>query len=129
MTMRRLIAMLALLTLQGALAGCTVGPDYVRPPAPTTAAFKELEGWKPATPREAASGSPWWSIYDDPVLDGLEQQVAVSNQTLRAAEAAFRQASAIVAEARAGYFPTASATAGAQHRATTIRGEDLSPSA
>lgn len=36
-----------------------------------------------------------------------------SNQTLKASEAAFRQASAIVAEGRAGFFPTASATASA----------------
>jgi NodT family efflux transporter outer membrane factor (OMF) lipoprotein len=109
MTMRRTALLLA-----AALAGCTVGPDYVRPPAPAPAAFKELDGWKPANPRNAASGSAWWSIYNDPVLDGLEQQVAVSNQTLKADEAAFRQATAIVAEARAGYFPTATIGASAQ---------------
>jgi NodT family efflux transporter outer membrane factor (OMF) lipoprotein len=122
MTMRRVLATLALL----ALVGCTVGPDYVRPPAPTSAAFKELDGWKPATPRTAASGSPWWSIYDDAVLDGLEQQVAVSNQTLQADEAAFRQASAIVAEARAGYFPTVSATGSAQRSGTSLRSNGFS---
>jgi len=96
-----------------ALAACTVGPDYQRPEAAKPPAYKELDGWKPATPREAASGSPWWSIYDDPVLDGLERQVEISNQTLKASEAAFREASAIVAEARAGYFPTVSATGSA----------------
>src|SRR5690348_3309326 len=88
------------------LAACAVGPDYVRPPAPVPAAYKELQGWKPAEPREAASGSPWWSIYDDPVLDGLERQIDVSNQNLKAAEAAYRQSHALVAEARASFFPT-----------------------
>lgn len=101
------------------LAGCTVGPDYVRPPAPESTAYKEIAGWKPATPREAASGASWWSIYDDPVLDGLEAQIDVSNQTLKADEAAFRQASAIVAEARAGFFPTVSTTGAAQRASIT----------
>ncbi len=102
----------------GALAGCTVGPDYGRPLAPAPAAFKEIDGWKPATPGAPQSGEPWWSIYSDPLLASLEQQVEVSNETLKADEAAFRQASAIVAEARAGYFPTVSAAASAQRSAT-----------
>lgn len=88
------------------LAACTVGPDYKKPPAPVPIAFKELAGWKPATPKQAASGQPWWSVYDDPVLDGLEKQIDISNQTLKADEAAYREAQAIVGEAQAGLFPT-----------------------
>ncbi|HXQ53991.1 MAG TPA: efflux transporter outer membrane subunit [Stellaceae bacterium] len=113
------------LLLAAVLAGCTVGPDYQRPTAPAPAAFKELDGWKPAAPREAASGGAWWSIYDDPVLEGLEQQVEISNQTLKASEAAFRQATALVAEAQAGFFPTATVGASAQRTGvptTTARG-------
>jgi NodT family efflux transporter outer membrane factor (OMF) lipoprotein len=89
-----------------ALAACTVGPDYGRPDAPVPATFKEIDGWKPATPREAASGEPWWSIYNDPVLDGLERQIDISNQTVKASEAAYHLSQALVAEARAGFFPT-----------------------
>src|SRR5579875_864443 len=89
-----------------ALAACTVGPDYKRPSAPIAPAYKEIDGWKPATPRNAASGQPWWSIYNDAVLDGLEQQIDISNQTLKANEAAYREAQAIVEEAEAGFFPT-----------------------
>lgn len=88
------------------VSACAVGPDYVRPAAPVPVAYKELEGWKRAEPRVAASGAPWWSIYSDPVLDGLLRQVDVNNQNLRAAEAAYRQAEALVRETRAGYFPT-----------------------
>ena len=40
------------------------------------------------------------------MLDGLERRIDVSNQNLNAAAAALRQAEEIVAEARAGYFPT-----------------------
>ncbi|HUZ74447.1 MAG TPA: efflux transporter outer membrane subunit [Stellaceae bacterium] len=94
-----------------ALGACTIGPSYRRPAAATPPAYKELDGWKPAQPGEAGSASAWWSVYHDPVLDSLERQVAISNQTLKASAAAFREASAIVAEARAGYFPTVSAAA------------------
>jgi NodT family efflux transporter outer membrane factor (OMF) lipoprotein len=105
-----------------ALAACTVGPDYERPPAPTSAAFKELDGWKPATPREAASDENWWSIYQDPVLNDLESQIDVSNQTLKASEAAYREATAVVDEARAQAYPTAAIAAGAQRSAVTGSG-------
>ncbi|HUB96950.1 MAG TPA: efflux transporter outer membrane subunit [Stellaceae bacterium] len=97
-----------------ALVACTVGPDYVKPPAPTPVAFKELDGWKPATPREAASDQDWWAIYHDPVLDNLESQIDISNQTLKASEAAYREATALVDEARSQAFPTAAAAASAQ---------------
>ena len=108
-----------------ALAGCTVGPDYGRPPAPTTPSFKEIDGWKPATPGVPQSGAPWWSIYDDPLLSSLESQVIVSNETLKADEAAFRQASAIVDEARAAYYPTVAIGASAARSATSLQGVSL----
>jgi NodT family efflux transporter outer membrane factor (OMF) lipoprotein len=95
------------------LIGCTVGPDYRRPPAAVPVAYKEA-GWRAARPADAIDRGAWWSVYRDPVLDQLERQVAVSNQNLKAAEAAFRQAEAIVTQARAGYFPTSTINAQAQ---------------
>ncbi len=93
------------------LAGCMVGPDYHRPDAPMSVTYKELKGWQPARPQDAIDRGAWWSIYRDPVLDGLERQVNVSNQTLKESEAAYRNAQALVDEARAGVFPTLGATA------------------
>lgn len=86
-------------------AGCAVGPNYHRPSAPVPQRFKEAEGWKPAEPREAASGADWWSVYDDATLDSLEKQVDISNQNLKASEAAWREAMALVTQARAGLLP------------------------
>ncbi len=94
-----------------AIAGCAVGPNYHRPPAADPQRFKEAEGWKPAEPREAASGSDWWSIYGDATLDELEKQIDISNQTLKASEAAWRQATALASQARAGLFPTVGVSA------------------
>ncbi len=103
--MRR--AWLSVLALLPLLSACEVGPDYERPAAATPAAFKEVpEGWKVAQPADAISRGTWWEIYSDPILDDLERQVEVSNQNLKAFEAAFRQASGIIREARSQYFPT-----------------------
>jgi len=103
---RALATLTAAALLTAVVAGCAVGPNYHRPSAPVPAHFKEAEGWKPAEPREAASGSDWWSVYDDATLDSLETQIDVSNQTLKASEAAWREAVALVSQARAGFLPT-----------------------
>jgi NodT family efflux transporter outer membrane factor (OMF) lipoprotein len=106
--------MVAPAVLAAALAACTVGPDYQKPAATAPAGYKEIAGWKPAEPQPAASGTAWWSIYSDPVLDGLVAQIDVSNQTLKASEAAFRQASALVREAQAGFYPNVTASGSGQ---------------
>jgi NodT family efflux transporter outer membrane factor (OMF) lipoprotein len=102
------------------VTACAVGPNYDRPPAPVPSHFKEADGWKPAEPREAASGTNWWSVYDDALLDTLEQQVDVSNQTLKASEAAWREAVAVAQAAGAQFYPTTAVSANAQRsRGTT----------
>ncbi|HYM27733.1 MAG TPA: efflux transporter outer membrane subunit [Steroidobacteraceae bacterium] len=111
-TLRRARAPLGV-TLLALTAGCAVGPNYHRPAAPTPERFKEAQGWKPAEPREAASGSDWWSVYGDATLDELEKQIDVSNQTLKAAEANWRQAVALVSQTRAGLLPTVGVSASA----------------
>ena len=101
------------LLLSTALAACAVGPNYKRPTVVTTPAFKEAEGWTPARPADGVAKGDWWSVFNDPVLDGLEKKVEVSNQNLAAAEAAYRQARALVAEDRAALFPTVDLTGSA----------------
>jgi len=87
-------------------AACSVGPDYVRPAVEAPAGYKEMRDWKIAQPKDEAIREPWWEMFNDPDLNTLEEQVAISNQNVAAAEAQFRQAEAIVRVARAGYFPT-----------------------
>jgi NodT family efflux transporter outer membrane factor (OMF) lipoprotein len=93
------------------LSSCAVGPNYHRPSAPVPARFKEADGWKPAEPSQPASGTDWWSIYQDPVLDGLERQIDISNQTLKQSEAAWREAVAAAKAAGAALYPTVDLTA------------------
>jgi NodT family efflux transporter outer membrane factor (OMF) lipoprotein len=107
----------ALVSVGALLAsGCTVGPNYHKPDAPTAPAFKESAvvpppnlpdgGWKQVSPNDSALRPNWWEIYQDPQLDKLEQQVFVSNQTLKASYEQYMQARAAVQVYRSQYFPT-----------------------
>ena len=95
------------------LAGCAVGPDYVRPQIEAPAQYKELQGWRQAEPRDALPRGSWWTMFGDRELDALMARVELSNQTLRAAEARFRQSRALADQARAALFPALSANASA----------------
>jgi len=96
--------LIAIAALQ--LTGCVVGPKYHAPTAPAPPAYKEAGDWKPAQPNDQNLGGSWWTIFQDPQLNALEDQVNVSNQNLKAAEAQFRQARAALRYYRADYFPT-----------------------
>lgn len=100
--------------LAGLLAACAVGPDYKRPAAEIPASYKEAApGWKVAEPADQQDRGDWWTIYQDPQLNALEDKLNVANQTVAQFAAAYRQARALVGEARAAYFPTIGASAGA----------------
>jgi len=101
------------------LAGCALGPDHVRPDAPTPAAYKEAprDGgatWLPAAPADTLDRGDWWRLFDDPELSRLAAEVDAANQTVAGALASYRQAQAIVREARASYFPVVSLSASAR---------------
>jgi NodT family efflux transporter outer membrane factor (OMF) lipoprotein len=103
----RRLGALVLLTV----SGCgLVGPDYQRPPpaTPTPMAFKEASDsyFRPAIPRDAIDRGKWWGMYDDPALDQLAAQVDVSNQNLKVAEAAYRQAVALIRQSQSPLYPT-----------------------
>jgi len=88
------------------LAGCTVGPNYKRPAAEVPPAYKEVGDWKTAQPNDQNLPGNWWEIFNDEQLNALEAQVNVSNQNLKAAEAQYTQARALLRYQRADLFPT-----------------------
>jgi len=98
------------------LASCTGGPKYGKPSVPMTPAYKEpppdsfKEGgaWKGAQPRDQMLRGNWWEMFGDPQLNALEEQLTISNQDLKAAEARFREARALIRFNRASEFPTIS---------------------
>ena len=95
------------------VSGCMVGPDYVRPGTTVPAAYRELPPNKPAEPRDTAPRGNWWEVFNDPDLNVLEAQVASANQTLKQAEANYRQAHAAIRVAQSGLFPGVTAAASA----------------
>ena len=44
-------------------SSCTVGPQYRKPDVDVPAAYKELEGWKVAEPKDAVPKGKWWEIF------------------------------------------------------------------
>jgi NodT family efflux transporter outer membrane factor (OMF) lipoprotein len=108
-----------LLACTSVLSGCLVGPNYHRPPVPVAPQYKELAGWSVAVPAGDAPKGDWWTAFNDPLLDRLEPDVAVSNQTVRQDYANYQQALAEVQVARAALFPTLgiSGSATRQHSA------------
>lgn len=109
------------------LSACAVGPNYHRPQVTPAAAFKELGDWKPSEPSDALSRGPWWEIFHDDVLNQLEAQVEVSNENVKAAAAAYEQALALLRQARAGYWPTVSATASRMRTVTGTTNSGAGP--
>ncbi len=109
---RSLIAAASLLML----AACNLAPAYHIPTlpggAPPPAAFKSAPGWLPAQPADAVAKGAWWELFNDAPLSALEEKVAVTNQNVAAARAAYLQARALVAQDRAALFPTVSASGG-----------------
>ena len=111
-----------LIALALTLAGCApVGPDFLQPAAIVSPQYREIKGWKVATPRAAEPKGQWWRVFRDAELDRLENAVAVSNQTVKADEASYREALALINEARAGIFPSINGAASAMHSSPETR--------
>ncbi|WP_111893071.1 efflux transporter outer membrane subunit [Acinetobacter sp. MB5] len=92
-------------------SGCTVGPNYKKPEISMPVTYKEAaQGWKVAQPQDQQSRGAWWEIYQDPILNNLQQQVVVSNQNVAQYVAKYEQAAALVSQAKAERAPTVSAT-------------------
>lgn len=109
---------LFVITVLALLSACAVGPDYQRPSAASSAAFKEAPqgeaGWFPAAPADTLERGPWWELFGDAELNRLVAQVEVSNQNVAAAVAAYAQARALVAQQRASLLPSVSLDASAK---------------
>jgi NodT family efflux transporter outer membrane factor (OMF) lipoprotein len=92
-----------------------VGPKYVKPSVPTAPAYKEAAApdaykesgtWQMAQPADATQRGEWWKVFGDAQLNALEPQVAANNQDLKAADARFREARALIRFNHASLYPT-----------------------
>lgn len=119
------------------LSGCMVGPKYVKPDVPTAPAykesppesFKESGAWKPAQPGDQTLRGKWWEVFGDSQLNALEEQVALSDQDLKVAEARFRQARSAIRFNRSAEFPTISTAPGISNERLSVNRPYFSRSA
>jgi len=109
-------ATMVTLAMVGMLGGCAmIGPDYVRPPAPTADRWIEDEeaAW---IQRTEADLSQWWTVFGDSVLDSLVETAYRQNPTLRTAGARVLEALARRGIAIGTLFPQQQGGFGAYQR-------------
>lgn len=104
---------LALAACLALVAGCAVGPNFKRPEVTAPVAFKENAGWKVAVPDDGAKRGPWWEVFNDPVLNELENRVETANETIRQAVANYEEARQIARSDRTSFLPTVAVTGSA----------------
>ena len=108
------------------LAGCSVGPNYVRPHTAGSAAAPFIGAENAAVTRKAAIDQ-WWKLYDDPVLNRVVADAIAANTDIRVAAARIDHARAMLRDARSNRLPTAGINASAQRErlsgAQTLPGE------
>ena len=108
---------LALTSLGCTLAGCVVGPNFVKPKPNTpaqwsaTARANGTEGAAHVT-AERAQTVAWWSSFNDPTLTALVQQSAAQNLDVKEAVLRIEEAQAQTAVVAGGLWPSVSANAG-----------------
>lgn len=94
------------------LSACAVGPDYQRPELAVPQQFNAVDGWTQANPSDALERGAWWELYADPQLNALVAKLNSNNQSVAQAEAQFRQAQALVRNARGAFLPSADLSVG-----------------
>lgn len=80
-----------------ALAGCTAGPDFVRPDTPEPADWTQWRGGDASLNGRVDTQAPspeWWRLLSDPVLDELQRRALLASPDLRSAALHFAQARA-----------------------------------
>ena len=110
------LAPLSLLCI--ALAGCTVGPDFVRPDVAANADYSRKQLTITAQADVDAGGAAqqliagmdipgqWWTLFRSPALNALVAEAMHANPNVSAAQAALRQANELVYADQASLFPS-----------------------
>ena len=106
------------------LAGCiSLGPDFEAPE------WDGPEAWSGDTTSTAVlpDGAPWWSVFNDPVLDALEAELLAQNPSLAAAVARLDASAAALGMARAGLAPSVGLSGSAAYSRQPGEKTDFNP--
>ncbi|WP_432379887.1 efflux transporter outer membrane subunit [Duganella sp. P38] len=111
-------------TLALALAACAQAPVQQPPAVPLADSFRDIPaGWAAADATAPALPADWWTMYQDPQLNTLQQQLIANSPDLGSALARYKQAQAATGVARAAQSPTLAASLNGQRD----RQSDLRP--
>lgn len=103
--MKRLICVVVLGFL---IAGCKLGPDYVRPPV------KSPEAWREKSKTDSTLANlPWWELFKDETLQGLIKTALAENKNAGIALERIEEARAQLGIAKADYYPEVRGTGAA----------------
>jgi NodT family efflux transporter outer membrane factor (OMF) lipoprotein len=94
------------------LLGCTdFAPKYHAPIVAVPVSYKESGPWQKADPKDSLPRGPWWKIYNDALLNQLEDQLNAANPDIAAAVAHYDSSRAYAAEVNSILFPTVASNA------------------
>jgi len=98
--------------LVGLTTGCAIGPNFVRPGAPTVSGYETERVDLPAPGGDDAAqrlvagiARDWWTLLQSPELNDTITQAIAGSPTLVTARAALAQANEVVTAARGAYYP------------------------
>ncbi|UCH84681.1 MAG: efflux transporter outer membrane subunit [Candidatus Latescibacterota bacterium] len=106
------------------VAGCTMGPDYERPPIDEPVAYRDS-----FPPSESIANIAWWELFGDTVLQSLIDTALVHNRNLRASMARIDEARATLGIVRADLFPRLNYAADGVYEGTSAGDGSTSSSA
>ncbi|MBS4095505.1 MAG: efflux transporter outer membrane subunit [Sulfuricella sp.] len=109
------------------LTGCAVSPEYRRPPTRLPEQYAEA-------PPQDAQASPinpaWWKLFNDPLLDELQEKAAARNPDIHEAAARIEEADAVLRQTGAALLPAIDlGAAGKRSRSSTETAVPLPPGA
>ncbi|MFL6657707.1 MAG: efflux transporter outer membrane subunit [Massilia sp.] len=106
-----------------ALAGCTtVGKDFVEPAGAPSTAWRHLD----AKSDSARLPAEWWTVFNDPALNALEQRAVRDNAGVRASAQRLVQAQAQLGTLRAAQSPSVNVgTSVANTRSSALTSQSL----
>jgi len=101
------LVLIAALAVSG--EGCRLGPDYQRPDVPVPETWREVE----TSEQQSLANTPWWELFQDPVLVNLIQTALADNQDLKIAVERIEEARARYGFQKADLYPKVDVAASA----------------
>src|SRR5215467_1733657 len=104
------------------MVGCTVGPNYRRPPVSAPGSYTRSDVSSTTASIDVPGGEAqqlsygkdiphdWWTLFQSEQLNVLVEQSLKANPTIAAAQQALRQALELVAAQRGLFYPTVQAS-------------------